>query len=154
MGFFLGSVFLHIIKQVCKQICPVWLQGRKDWIHAPLEPLVGVGGGVGLHSFCFEARLLTLPLPPHLPHPPPPPPLFFISSWCSPIALLLADSHVPSLISRVPRPSLSELPLGIDYYLREGKELFSPLFGCVRCHKNVTQQDPPPSDVISHANVK
>ena len=37
MRFSLGSGFLYINKHVCKQICPVWLQGRKDWIHAPVE---------------------------------------------------------------------------------------------------------------------
>ena len=30
MRFSLGSGFLYINKHVCKQICPVWLQGRKD----------------------------------------------------------------------------------------------------------------------------
>ena len=36
MRFSLGSGFLYINTHVCKQICPVWLQGRKDWIHAPV----------------------------------------------------------------------------------------------------------------------
>ena len=46
MRFSLGSGFLYINKHVCKQICPVWLQGRKDWIHAPVEaPLWGGGRG-------------------------------------------------------------------------------------------------------------
>ena len=30
MRFSFGSGFLYINKHVCKQICPVWLQGRKD----------------------------------------------------------------------------------------------------------------------------
>ena len=30
MRFSLGSGFLYINKHVCKQSCPVWLQGRKD----------------------------------------------------------------------------------------------------------------------------
>ena len=30
MRFSLGSDFLYINKHVCKQICPAWLQGRKD----------------------------------------------------------------------------------------------------------------------------
>ena len=37
--------FLDINKHVCKQICPVGLQGQKDWIHVPLKPLVGVRRG-------------------------------------------------------------------------------------------------------------
>ena len=37
MRFSLGSGFLNINIHVCKQICPVWPQGRKDWIHAPVE---------------------------------------------------------------------------------------------------------------------
>ena len=45
MRFSLGSGFLYINKHVCKQICPVWLQGRKDWIHAPVEAPCGVEGG-------------------------------------------------------------------------------------------------------------
>ena len=47
MRFSLGSGFLYINKQVCKHICPVCLQGRKDWIHAPVEAPCGVvvGGG-------------------------------------------------------------------------------------------------------------
>ena len=61
MRFSLGSGFLYINKHVCKQICPVWLQGRKDWIHAPVEaPL----WGGGLHPFCFGVRLFNPPSPP------------------------------------------------------------------------------------------
>ena len=30
MRFSLGTGFLYVNKQVCKRICPVWLQGRKD----------------------------------------------------------------------------------------------------------------------------
>ena len=49
----------------CTQICPVLLQGREDWIHAPSKPLVGVcvGGAVGLHPFCFVIRLFDPPSP-------------------------------------------------------------------------------------------
>ena len=41
MRFSLGSGFLYINKHVCKQICPVWLQGRKD---------------------CFSCSFLSLPM--------------------------------------------------------------------------------------------
>ena len=47
MRFSLGSGFLYINKHVCKQICAVWLQGRKDWIHAPVEAPCGDGDGEG-----------------------------------------------------------------------------------------------------------
>ena len=33
----------------------------EDWIHA--KPLVGVGGGVVLHPFCFVVRLFDPPSP-------------------------------------------------------------------------------------------
>ena len=62
MRFSLGSGFLYINKHVCKQICPVWLQGRKDWIHAPVEAPLWDGGG--LHPFCFGARLFNPLSPP------------------------------------------------------------------------------------------
>ena len=75
MRFSLGSGFLYINKHVCKQICPVWLQGRKDWIHAPVEAHFG-GGDVGLHPFCSGVRLFN----------PPSPPLLFLLSLSSPIA--------------------------------------------------------------------
>ena len=84
MRFSLGSGFLYINKHVCKQICPVWLQGRKDWIHAPVEaPLWGGGRGV-FTLFALGFVCLTLP-----------PPQFFLLSWSSPIAFSPADSHVP-----------------------------------------------------------
>ena len=64
MRFSLGSGFLYINKHVCKQICPVWLQGRKDWIHAPVGAPCGVGDGRGgLHPFCFGFRLFNPPSP-------------------------------------------------------------------------------------------
>ena len=64
MRFSLGSGFLNINKHVCKHICPVWLQGWKDWIHEPVKaPLWGEGGG-GLHPFCFGVRLFNPPSPP------------------------------------------------------------------------------------------
>ena len=69
-------------------MCPVWLQGRKDWIHAPVEAPCGCVGGRGLHLFCFGVRLFN---PPSLL----PPPRFFLLSWSSPIAFSSADSHVP-----------------------------------------------------------
>ena len=47
MRFSLQIGFLYINKHVCKQICPVGLQGQKDWIHVPSKPLVGVRGGGG-----------------------------------------------------------------------------------------------------------
>ena len=106
--FSLGSGFLYINKHVCKQICPVWLQGRKDWIHAFVEaPLLGGGGG--LHPFCFGACLFN---------PPSPPPRFFLLSW-SYCGLACPATHLLS-----PRPLLCERPLGIDYY----RELVNTLF--------------------------
>ena len=62
MRFSLGSGFLYINKHVCKQICPVWLQGRKDWIHAPVEAPCGVGGVYTRFALGFVC--LTLPPPP------------------------------------------------------------------------------------------
>ena len=56
MRFSLGSGFFYINKHVCKHICPAWLQGRKDWIHALVEAPCGMVGG-GLHQFCFGVRL-------------------------------------------------------------------------------------------------
>ena len=82
MRFSLGSGFLYINKHVCKQICLVWLQGRKDWIHAPVEAPCGVGGVYTRFALGFVC--LTLP-----------PPRFFLSSWSSPIAFSPADSHAP-----------------------------------------------------------
>ena len=67
MRFSLGSGFLYINKHVCKQICPVWMQGRKDWIHAPVEAPCGVEagrGGGGLHPLCIGVRLFDPPSPP------------------------------------------------------------------------------------------
>ena len=64
MHFFLGSGFLYINEHVCKQLCPVWLQGRKDLIHAPVEAPCGGGNGGGLHPFALGFVCLTLPLPP------------------------------------------------------------------------------------------
>ena len=84
MCFSLGNGFLYINKHVSKQICPVCLQGWKDWIYAPIEaPCGGWGGGVYTH-FALGLACLTLP-----------PPLFFLLSWSSPIAFLPVDSHVP-----------------------------------------------------------
>ena len=102
--FSLGSGFLSINKEVCKQICPVWLQGREDWTHAPSKPVCG--GGVGLHPFSFVVCLFDPP--PRLP--------FFLLFWSSPIAFSPKDTHVPYLIHWVSRSLLSESPLGIDYY--------------------------------------
>ena len=93
--------FLYINKHVCKQICPVGLQGQKDWIHVPSKPLLGVRGG-GLHPFCFGVRLFN-----------PSSPLFFLLSCSSPIAFSPA-CPVTHLFS--PRPLLSERPLRIDYW--------------------------------------
>ena len=61
MRFSLGSGFLYINKHVYKQICPVWLQVRKDWIHAPVEaPLWGGGGrDIDIPPFCFGVRLFA-----------------------------------------------------------------------------------------------
>ena len=84
MRFSLGSGFLYINKHMCKYMCPVWLRGRKDWIHAPVEAPCGVVGG-DLHPFCIGVRLFD----------PPSPPIFFFLSWSSPIAFSPADSHVP-----------------------------------------------------------
>ena len=64
MCFSLGNGFLYINKHVSKQICPVCLQGWKDWIHAPVEaPFGGWGWGGGLHPFCFGVSLFN----PHSP---------------------------------------------------------------------------------------
>ena len=83
MRFSLGSGFLNINKHVCKQICPVWLQGRKDWIHAPVKAPCGVGEGVytrfALGFVCFS----------------PPPPDFF-----SHLGLVLSPSHLWTRMSR------------------------------------------------------
>ena len=89
MRFSLGSGFLYINKHVCKQICPVWLQGRKDWIHAPVEAPCGVvvvGGGV-YTRFALGFVCLTLP--------PPPPPDFF-----SYLGLVLSPSRLLTHMSR------------------------------------------------------
>ena len=83
MRFSLGTGFLYINKHVCKRICPSWLQGRKDWIHAPVE--APCGGGRGVYT-CFALRFVCLTLPP---------PLLFLLSWPSPIAFSPADSNVP-----------------------------------------------------------
>ena len=61
--FSLGSGFLYINKRVCKQICPVWLQGRKDWIHAPVEAPRGGGDGRVYTRFAQGFVCLTLPSP-------------------------------------------------------------------------------------------
>ena len=67
-------------------MCPVWLQGRKDWIHAPVEaPCVCVGGR-GLHPFCFGVRLFN---------PPSPHPDFF-----SYLGLVLSPSRLRTLMCR------------------------------------------------------
>ena len=79
--FSLGSAFLYISKHVCKQICPVCLQGRKDWIHAPVK--APCGGG--LHPFCFGDRFFN-------PHPPP---RFFLLS-----CLVLSPSRLWTRMSR------------------------------------------------------
>ena len=68
MRFSLSSGFLYINEHVCKQICPVWLQGREDWIHPPSKPIAGVEGGVGLHPFCFVVRFFLPFLPPFFSH--------------------------------------------------------------------------------------
>ena len=78
MRFSLSSGFLCINEHVCKHICPVWLQEREDWIHAPSEPIAGLGGGVGLHPFCFVVCFLY-----------PPSSLFF-----SPLGLALSPSRL------------------------------------------------------------
>ena len=67
-------------------MCPVWLQGRKDWIHAPVEAPCGCVGGRGLHLFCFGVRLFN---------PPPPPPDFF-----SYLGLVLSPSRLRTLMCR------------------------------------------------------
>ena len=84
MRFSLGSGFLYINKHVCKQICPVWLQGRKDWIHAPVEAPRGGGDGGVYTSFAQGVRLFNPPFP-----------LLFLLSWSSPITFSSVDSHVP-----------------------------------------------------------
>ena len=61
MCFSLGTGFLSINKHVCKQIRPVWLQGRKDWIHAPVEAPFGGGGGGVYTRFAPGFVCLTLP---------------------------------------------------------------------------------------------
>ena len=100
--FSLQIGFLYINKHVCKQICPVGLQGQKDWIHVLPKPLLGVRAGGGLHPFCFGVRLFN-----------PPSPLFFLLSCSSPIVFSPA-CPVTHLLS--PRPLLSERPLRIDYW--------------------------------------
>ena len=82
MRFFPGTGFLYINKHVCKRICPVWLQERKDWIHAPVEAPCE---GWGVYTR-FALGFVCLTLPPHL---------LFLLSWSSPIAFSPADSHVP-----------------------------------------------------------
>ena len=62
MRFSLQIGFLYINKHVSKQICPVWLQGQKDWIHVPSKPLVGVRGGV-YTRFALGFVCLILPSP-------------------------------------------------------------------------------------------
>ena len=52
---------LYINKHVCKQICPVGLQGQKDWIYVPSKPLLGVRGGVYTR---FALGFVCLILPP------------------------------------------------------------------------------------------
>ena len=44
-----------------EQICPVLLQEREDWIHSPSKPIAGLGGGIGLHPFCFVVYFLYPP---------------------------------------------------------------------------------------------
>ena len=61
--FSLGSGFLYINEHLCKQICPVWLQGRKDWIHAPVEAPCGVGVG-GSTPVLLWGSFVSIPLPP------------------------------------------------------------------------------------------
>ena len=67
----------------------------------PSKPLMGVGGGGGLHPFCFGVRLFNRPSP-----------LFF-----SYLGLVLLPSRLRTRMSRnlSPRSLLSERPLGIDY---------------------------------------
>ena len=64
---------------------------------------------MGLHLFCFVVRLLDCPLPPY----------FF-----SYLGLVLSHSRLWTRMSRnstrVPRPLLSDSPLGIDYYVWVG----------------------------------
>ena len=86
MRFSLGSGFLYINKQVCKHICPVCLQGRKDWIHAPVEAPCGVvvGGGGVYTRFALGFVCLTLP-----------PPDFF-----SYLGLVLSPSRLRTRMSR------------------------------------------------------
>ena len=84
MCFSLGTGFLYINKHVCKRICPVWLQGRKDWIHAPVEAPCGGGGGVYTR---FALRFVCLTFPP--------PPYFF-----SYLGLVLSLSRLRTRMSR------------------------------------------------------
>ena len=83
MRFSLGSGFLYINKHVCKQICPVWLQGRKDWIHAPVEAPLWRGV---FTLFALGFVCLTLPSPP---------PDFF-----SYLGLVLSPSRLRTRMSR------------------------------------------------------
>ena len=86
MRFSLGTGFLYINKHVCKRICPVWLHGRKDWIHAPVEAPCGGGGGGVYTRFALGFVCLTLP---------PPPPHFF-----SYLGLVLSPSRLRTRMSR------------------------------------------------------
>ena len=88
MRFSLGSGFLYMNKKVCKQFCPVWLQGRKDWIHAPVEAPCGVGEGV-CTRFALGFVGLTF-------DPPPPPPSDFFSY----LGLVLSSSRLRTRMSR------------------------------------------------------
>ena len=61
--FSLQIGFLYINKHVCKQICPVGLQGQKDWIHVPSKPLLGVRRGGVYTRFALGFVCLILPPP-------------------------------------------------------------------------------------------
>ena len=63
MLFSPGSGFLYINKHVCKQICPVWLQGRKDWIHAPVVFMTFLSALSFLISSHLEYKPLIISAP-------------------------------------------------------------------------------------------
>ena len=123
MHFFLGSGFLYINEHVCKQLCPVWLQGRKDLIHAPVEAPCGGGNG-GSTPVCFGIRLFN---------PPSPSPPIFSLILVESYRLLACGLSCPVTHLLSPRPLLCERPLGIDYYLscsRKGMPLLHMLKQC------------------------
>ena len=117
---------------MCKQICPVLLQGRKDWIHAPVEAPCGGGGG-DLHPFCSGVRLFT-----------PPPPTTFSLILVYSYRLLACGLACPVTHLLSPRPLLSERPLGIDCYRMFSHDVMAAML--------VSQNNPLGVELFSYAN--